>query len=121
MLQVHINKKSDWYFQAQGQMHIAKKDKCLFGVWYGDNKLKIEVIEKDDYFWNKEMEPKLVSFYMDCLLPELVDPRHPKKKMIRDPQNVKAQVSNKNDLSEHACTSAQPPLKKKRKLDFSEI
>ncbi|KOB52290.1 hypothetical protein OBRU01_26165, partial [Operophtera brumata] len=82
------NGQSDWYYQAQGQMHIAKKTKCLFAVWYGENQLKVEILQKDDEFWRKEMEPKLVSFYMDCLLPDLVDPRHPKKKMIRDPAYV---------------------------------
>lgn len=34
------------------------------------------------------MEPKLLKFYYDCLLPELVDPRHTRNKPIRDPDYV---------------------------------
>lgn len=58
------------------------------GIWYGNNKIKTELIEKDDAFWEKEMEPKLLKFYYDCLLPELVDPRHTRNKPIRDPDYV---------------------------------
>lgn len=61
-------------------------------------------------------------FYMDCLLPELVDPRHPKKKMIRDPQYVKVPASNDNDHSEPVCNSStQATPTKRRKLDFSDM
>lgn len=89
--QVQINNNSDWYFQVQGQLHICKKKQCLFGIWYGDNKIKIEMIEKDDKFWADVMEPKLLKFYHDCLLPELVDPRHIRNKPIRDPEYVVAE------------------------------
>lgn len=85
-----INQKSDWFFQVQGQLHICKKKQCLFGIWYGDNKIKLELIEKDDKFWTDIMEPKLLKFYYDCLLPELVDPRHIRNKPIRDPEYVNA-------------------------------
>lgn len=85
---IYVNKNSDWFLQAQGQMHICKYSKCLLAVWYGENKLKMEILQKDDQFWNDKMEPKLLSFYYDCLLPELVDPRHTRNMAIRDPVYV---------------------------------
>lgn len=89
-------------------MHIANKDKCLFATWYGDNKLKIEILDKDDEFWRKEMEPKLVEFYMDCLLPELVDPRYPRKKTIRDPDYVA--TPKQKEARRTAATTSEMPL-----------
>ncbi|KAH9631460.1 hypothetical protein HF086_004621 [Spodoptera exigua] len=67
------------------------------GIWYGNNKIETEIIKKDDAFWKKDMEPKLLKFYYDCLLPELVDPRHTRNKPIRDPDYVIVH-NNKNSV-----------------------
>lgn len=96
--EIVVNKKSDWYFQVQGQLHICKKQQALLGIWYGNNKIKTEVIEKDDAFWSDVMEPKLLKFYYDCLLPELVDPRHIRNRPIRDPKPVIAK-DKENEIS----------------------
>lgn len=87
--QVFVNKKSDWFMQVQGQMHVSKIPKCILAVWYGDQKIKIEIIEKDDQLWRERMEPNLKTFYMDCLLPELVDARFTRGRPIREPSYVK--------------------------------
>ncbi|KOB68075.1 hypothetical protein OBRU01_19060 [Operophtera brumata] len=87
--QTYVNKNSDWFMQVQGQMHICKAPRCVLAVWYGDNKIKIEIIERDDRFWQERMEPCLSAFYFDCLLPELVDPRFSRGKPIREPSYVK--------------------------------
>ncbi|XP_050679756.1 uncharacterized protein LOC126975765 [Leptidea sinapis] len=107
---VVINQKSDWYFQVQGQLHICKKQQCLFGIWFGDNKIKTEIIEKDEMYWADVMEPKLLKFYYDCLLPELVDPRHKRNKPIHDPENVVAQ-SKENAASNIVNISEEPKTK----------
>jgi hypothetical protein len=58
-------------------------------VWIsGNDNFKIERIEQDINFWKLEMEPKLVQFYMECILPELVDPRHTRNMKIRDPPYI---------------------------------
>lgn len=68
-----INKTHLWYYQVQGQLHITKKQKCLFAIWCGENyQIKTELIIKDDDLWEHNMKPKLIKFYMECLLPELV-------------------------------------------------
>lgn len=95
---VAVNKKSDWYFQAQGQMHICQKDKCLLAVWYGEHKIKTDIIKRDDKFCKEQMEPILLKFYFDCLLPELVDPRFVRNMPIRDPEYViKKNVENEDE------------------------
>lgn len=34
----------------------------------------IDKIEKNDDFWNR-IEPRLEKFYLECLLPEIIDSR----------------------------------------------
>jgi hypothetical protein len=66
-----INKKHAWYYQMQGQLHVTKRKTCILAVWIsGNDNLKIERIEQDINFWKLGMEPKLVQFYMECILPE---------------------------------------------------
>nr|XP_049695130.1 uncharacterized protein LOC110371421 isoform X2 [Helicoverpa armigera]XP_049695131.1 uncharacterized protein LOC110371421 isoform X3 [Helicoverpa armigera] len=80
-----VKKNSNWFYQIQGQLHITGRRVCLLGIWAGENEpIYIERIEKDDEFWKKNMEPKLVQFYLKCLLPELVDSRHERGMPIRD-------------------------------------
>lgn len=86
--EITINKNSDWYYQVQGQMHICEVPKCILAIWYGDKKIKIEIIEEDKKFWVEKMEPKLTEFYFDCLLPELIDPRLTRGREIREPSYV---------------------------------
>lgn len=79
-----INKKSNWFYQIQGQLHVTERRFCLLGIWAGENEpLLTERIERDDNFWNTQMESKLVKFYMKCLIPEIVDSRHARGMPIR--------------------------------------
>jgi hypothetical protein len=41
------------------------------------------------------MEPKLVQFYIECILPELVDPRHIRNKKVRDPPYILQAIKDK--------------------------
>lgn len=82
--QVEMNKNHDWYYQVQGQLHIAKKDVCVFAVWTGpDFPLKVVRVERDDVFWQAKMLPKLIRFYQDCVLPEIIDPRKARSMPLR--------------------------------------
>lgn len=102
-----VNKKHPWYFQVQGQLHIAKKNICFFAVWSGENKpLKIEVIQRDDIFWEKQMVEKLKMFYMDHILPELIDPRQTRNMPLRE-TSKKTTLKRKVDDSEKEA----PPSK----------
>lgn len=80
-----LNKKCDWYFQVQGQLHITQATKCMFAVWTGSEyELRVELIQRDDQFWVVSMEQKLINFYYTCMLPEIVDSRKARSMPLRD-------------------------------------
>lgn len=63
------------------------KVRCVFVsktnvyLQYGTETKKL----KPNYsFWREKMEPRLLEFYNNCLLPELIDPRHTRNLPIRD-------------------------------------
>lgn len=80
-----VNKKHPYYYQIQGQLHIAQKQFCLFCVWTGQmHQLKVERIERDLDFYTKEMKPKLTNFYLSHMVPEIVDSRIKRNMPIRN-------------------------------------
>ncbi|XP_060803394.1 uncharacterized protein LOC132902430 [Amyelois transitella] len=89
-----LNKRHDWFFQAQGQIHIAQRKTCIFAVWTNVD-MKIEMIEEDLLFWN-DMEEKLIKFYFSCLLPELIDSRLDRQMEIKEPKHILEAIENRN-------------------------
>lgn len=83
----NINKNHSYYYQIQGQMHITRRSFAIFVVWTPKG-IKLERIERDDTFWTDFMERKLRAFYMDCLLPEIVDSRRKRNLPMRNPQYI---------------------------------
>lgn len=93
---LEIVKTHQWYYQIQGQLHISKKTKCLFAVWCNERTpIKTELIMRDDRFWYEKMEKKLESFYLDCILPELVDSRHTRGMPLRNPVYIEEAIKKK--------------------------
>lgn len=69
----------------QGRLHITEKEYCLFCVWTGPEfELKVEKIVRDDDFYMSAMRPKLLQFYNDHLIPEIVDPKKCRSLPIRN-------------------------------------
>lgn len=89
-----VNTRHKWYFQIQGQMHITQIGTCIFMVWTPKGH-KIEIIFKDDSFWESQMKINLIRFFEDCLLPELVDSRKERGMEIRDPAYVDVEKNKK--------------------------
>lgn len=89
-----------WYYQIQGQLYVTRRRGCIFGVWTGQQfAMKVEYILFNKNFWETKMEGKLVNFYLNCILPELVDPRHTRKLKIREPAYIlQAQREKKNSI-----------------------
>jgi len=84
-----VNPNCPWYYQIQGQLEVTNRKGCIFGIWTGANySMKIEYIRRRRDFWQAKMNDKLEKFYFDCLIPELVDPRHPRGMPIREPSCV---------------------------------
>ncbi|XP_047023593.1 uncharacterized protein LOC124632693 isoform X2 [Helicoverpa zea] len=78
-----LKKTHNYYFQVQGQLMVTKRKFCYFVVWT-PNGIEIDVIERDDEFWTPDKMSKLDIFYHRCVLPELIDPRYPRKLPFRD-------------------------------------
>ncbi|KAL4720785.1 hypothetical protein ACJJTC_015668 [Scirpophaga incertulas] len=99
---LQINKNHQWYYQIQGQLHVTKRSKCLFAVWSNENSpLKTEIIKRDDIFWKEKMEKKLTTFYLHCILPELIDPRFPRGMNIRNPSYIEDAMRSKKSSKEN--------------------
>lgn len=43
----------------------------------------MDKIQRDESFWNKEIEPRVTEFYMNSLLPEMIDSRRDRGLTIR--------------------------------------
>lgn len=54
-----INKKSHWFFEVQGKLHITKRTMAYLVIYLGNEVYEIVEIERDDAFWNMEMEDEL--------------------------------------------------------------
>lgn len=79
---IKLKQNHNYFYQVQGQLNITKKRYCIFVVWTPKGIL-FEKIEKDTGFWESILN-KLRKFYMECILPEIIDPRLPRKLPIRE-------------------------------------
>ncbi|KAF0747565.1 YqaJ domain-containing protein, partial [Aphis craccivora] len=86
--QLKLKENYKYYWQIQGQLNITKKIECIFILFSMGNNLYVQNINRDEYLWTNKMLPKLINFYMDCMLPEIVDPRVPRGLRIRDPAKI---------------------------------
>ncbi|KAF4527543.1 hypothetical protein B566_EDAN014939 [Ephemera danica] len=115
-----VNTKHKWYAQVQGAMHISNRNKCIFAIWTPiPPYLKIAYISRDLKFWQL-MESKLVKFYLNCLLPELVDPMRPRKLPIRNPEYILQAIAKRKkkiekNLEEINARQNQQKQRNKRK------
>lgn len=82
-----INKKSDWFLELQGELHITRRQYGFIMVWLGEFEGEfqyrvVEVPKEDSVF--QEMEPKLQYFYNEVMMKELVDPRKSRHMELRE-------------------------------------
>lgn len=116
---ITLNEKSNWYYQIQGQLHITGRQVCVLGIWAGeDEPLHVEHIKKNDIFWQTNMEPKLVQFYLECLLPEMVDSRYERGLPIRNHYLQQKE----NEVPAHSSALSLPqPGPSTRVINFKNI
>ena len=95
---LRLKKSHNYYYQIQGQLHCAKRfvdrsrsvsqmcsrKKCIFFLW-APTEYHMETVHYDPEFWS-DLQQTLSTFYLDCLLPEIVDPRAPRGMKIRQPE-----------------------------------
>ncbi|CAB3223521.1 unnamed protein product [Arctia plantaginis] len=111
-----INTNHDWYYQIQGQLHITQKNECIFMVWTNVD-MKVEKIKKDDDFWQNKMEEKLKMFYLDCMVPEIIDSRLDRKMEVRDPIYLIEAIRQREvtrEAKKRKCENLLEKTKKKR-------
>ncbi|KAJ8915492.1 hypothetical protein NQ315_012373 [Exocentrus adspersus] len=89
-----LNTSHKWYYQVQGQLHIAQRRYCLLAVWT-EKDMKVETIFRDDVFWENKMFPFLEKNFIFCLLPEIVDSRLSRNMEIREPLHILEAIENK--------------------------
>ncbi|KAK3924298.1 Reticulocyte-binding protein 2-like protein a [Frankliniella fusca] len=117
---IKLRKDDNYYYQVQGQLHITKRDRCVFVV-YAKEWEHIEEIERDDEFWNNEMRDKLERFYKEALLPEIVMPLYQyrlEKKDIREARSVIEELARREkDREEKAQRAAEREGEKRKKKE----
>ena len=85
--QLKLKRNHKYYSQVQGQMAISKRKWCDF-IIFTTKRLSVERIPFDSDFWNKELLPKLIDFYDNCLAPEIVSPVHVLGIPVRDLRKI---------------------------------
>lgn len=85
-----------YYYQIQGQLAITNRSWCDLFIWCPGDSRTVRV-EKNVNFW-QGIVPKLTSFYMDCVLPELIDPRATRNMPVREPSYILNGNSNKKKI-----------------------
>ena len=71
-----LKRNSDYFYQVQGQLHIAKRQYCYFVVYIPKGKPHIELISYDEKFWKDNIINKLDEFYKKSL-PSRISERVP--------------------------------------------
>lgn len=79
-----MNQNHDHYYKIQGLLHLTQREYCVYVINTPYDMKKIRV-EKNNVFWEKKMEQQFVRFYLDCLLPAIIDSRYLRKMTIRNP------------------------------------
>lgn len=94
---IEMKRRHRYYYQVQGQLNITRRPHCDV-ILYTDHDCEIFTINRDEDFWKDAMLPKLREFYLDCILPEIVDPRQPRNMRVRDSQAIQQAQQRKADL-----------------------
>lgn len=112
-----FNPEHEHFYQMQGQMHITKRSYCIYIVWTTAGYITEKVLY-DKNFWKNKMEQKLVDFYHDCLLVEIVEQNFLMGQPIKDPprivdaRNNKPPPKRKNDPPRDRQNAKQKKLAK---------
>lgn len=68
---------------------------CYFVVYVNDKvDLFVEVISRDEDFWNQQMQQKLILFYKTCVAPEIIRKNIEKGKICADPPHILEAIAN---------------------------
>jgi hypothetical protein len=114
--QLFLKQSDKYFYQIQGQLNITKRQFCDL-VMFTDTDLEIITIERDVTFWTNEMVPHLRRFYLNCVLPEIVDPRETRNMRARDPAYI---IEARAAAKSKARVAGKPKQSAKRTLRPSD-
>ncbi|XP_035222774.1 uncharacterized protein LOC118195559 [Stegodyphus dumicola] len=113
---LYLPKSHKYYFQIQGQLAITERNWCDLYIWCREDAITLRIPE-DKTFWIS-LVPKLEKFYVNCILPELVDPRAPRKMSLREPKYI-VDARAQNEKQKQATASVKQ-TQEKREIEISE-
>ncbi|XP_050526268.1 uncharacterized protein LOC126896994 isoform X2 [Daktulosphaira vitifoliae] len=65
-----LKRTSNIFYQIQGELHITKRQYCFLIIWTSKGIVYCR-IDRDDNFWDDNMEKSLIDFYENIMLPEI--------------------------------------------------
>ena len=80
--------------------------------------IKHTLVKYDETFWKEEMEVHLRTFYMDCLVPEIVDSCFNRHMAIQEPTygiEVQRKYNEKKEKTKENASLSQKRRKRKTK------
>lgn len=74
-----LNKKSGWFIELQSELHVSGREYGFIMVWLrefeGEPQYRIVEVPKDDAFFEENIRSKIVYFYEEVMMKEIVDSR----------------------------------------------
>lgn len=80
-----LNRKSAWYIEIQGELHVTKRKVAYLMIWLGENENQYQIVQlkRDDKFFDEEVKQKLAYFYNEVMLKELANSRNERGMELR--------------------------------------
>ncbi|KAL1436901.1 hypothetical protein MTO96_049291 [Rhipicephalus appendiculatus] len=107
-----LSRSHSYFYQVQGQLHITRRIICDFVV-YTTKGIHVQEIRRDDAFWGTKMEPFLLRFYKDCVLPEIADSRLARSMGVRRPEWNRLAIEAKEKTKNGEASKAKKAKKDK--------
>lgn len=97
--QSKLNERHNLFYDIQGKLHITGRSFCMVIIWTKIDKKTIKV-ERNDQFWMLKIDRQVSNYYVNHLIPEIVDSRFLRSRPIRgdnvvDDQSVKEDCMQK--------------------------
>lgn len=85
---MNLNKENEWFIELQSELHITNRKYGYIMVWLGEvndePQYRIVKIPKDDSFFENNIKKKLLFFYEELMIKELVDSRKKRHMKLRE-------------------------------------
>ncbi|KAJ8886243.1 hypothetical protein PR048_012452 [Dryococelus australis] len=86
----------NYMYQVQGVLHISRRKICNFVVRTPEGMISLK-IQQDKDFWENKMVTELLTYFYNSLLPETIDPRHPRNMPIYECPHIKSAQEAKRE------------------------